>query len=97
MTTVTKGTEPLDATFTAAIYKDGAFPTYVELVGSDDLLATRRAVKVAGTLDGHPFVATLMPSGKGPHWLPLRAALCKAIAKSDAGEQVDVRLLERRS
>jgi Domain of unknown function (DUF1905) len=95
MTTPTPSTEALDATFTAAIQKDGAFPTYLALAGSDDLLGTRRAVKVAGTLDGHPFEATLMPSGKGPHWLPLRMALCKAIAKSEAGEQVDVRLRER--
>jgi len=95
MTTPPPSTEPLDATFTAAIQKDGAFPTYLELAGSHDLLGTRRAVRVAGTLDGHPFEATLMPSGTGPHWLPLRMALCKAIAKSEAGEKVDVRLRER--
>lgn len=86
---------PLDASFTAAVRKDGAFPTYLELAGSDALLGTRRAVKVAGTLDGHPFEATLMPSGTGPHWLPLRSALCTAIGKADAGEQVDVHLSER--
>ena len=68
---------------------------YLELAGSADLLGTRRAVKVAGTLDGHPFEATLMPSGAGPHWLPLRSALCKAIGKSDAGEQVAVHLQQR--
>ena len=86
---------PLDASFTATIRKDGAFATYLELDGSDALLGTRRAVKVAGTLDGHPFQATLMPSGTGPHWLPLRAALCKAIGKAAGGEQVDVHLQER--
>jgi len=95
MSTAITGTEPLDAAFTAAIQKDGAFPTYLELAGSDDVLGTRRAVKVIGTLDGHPFAATLMPSGRGPHWLPLRAALCKTIAKADAGEQVEVHLQER--
>ena len=95
MTTVTKTPQPLDASFTAPIRKDGAFPTYLELAGSDEVLGTRRAVKVAGTLDGHPFEATLMPSGAGPHWLPLRAALCKAIGKADAGEQVAVRLQQR--
>lgn len=88
---------PLDASFTAAICKDGAFTTYLELAGSDELLGTRRAVKVAGTLDGHPFEATLMPSGRGPHWLPLRAALCRTIGKADAGEQIDVHLLRRTS
>ena len=88
---------PLDASFTAAIRKDGAFATYLQLDGSDALLGTRRAVKVAGTLDGHPFAATLMPSGEGPHWLPLRKALCSAIGKADAGEEVLVRLQERTS
>jgi len=88
---------PLDASFTVAICKDGAFPTYLELDGSDALLGTRRAVKVAGTLDDHPFEATLMPSGNGLHWLPLRAALCGAIGKADAGEQVVVHLRQRDS
>jgi hypothetical protein len=95
MTVVAKTAEPLDASFTAPIRKDGAFPTYLELAGSAELLGTRRAVKVAGTLDGHPFEATLMPSGTGPHWLPLRAALCTAIGKSDAGQDVVVRLQQR--
>jgi hypothetical protein len=91
------GPGPLDASFTAAIRKDGAFATYLELDGSDALLGTRRAVKVTGTLDGHPFQATLMPSGSGPHWLPLRKALCQVLGKSDAGEQVEVRLQQRTS
>jgi len=89
--------QPLDAAFTAPIRTDGAFPTYLELAGSAELLGTRRAVKVAGTLDGHPFEATLMPSGTGPHWLPLRKALCTAIGKADAGEQVAVHLQQRSS
>jgi hypothetical protein len=36
-----------------------------------------------------------MPSGTGPHWLPLRKALCATIGKSGAGELVEVRLLDR--
>ncbi|GAA1605523.1 DUF1905 domain-containing protein [Kribbella sancticallisti] len=86
---------PLDAEFTAELEKDGSFATYLTVPGSAELLETRRAVKVSGTIDGHPFDATLMPSGKGPHWLPLRAALCKAIGKSEAGEEVKVHLLQR--
>ncbi len=89
--------QPLDATFTEPIRTDGAFPTYVELTGSAELLGTRRPVKVTGLLDGHPFAATLMPSGQGPHWLPLRRALCAAIGKTEAGEQVTVDLQERLS
>ncbi len=87
--------QPLDLTFTAPIEKDGAFPTFVTVPDSAEVLGTRRAVKVGGTLDEHPFAATLMPSGTGPHWLPLRAALCKAVGKSGAGEEVRVRLEQR--
>ena len=88
-------TQPLDLTFTAPIEKDGAFATFVTVPDSAEVLGTRRPVKVGGTLDGHPFAATLMPSGSGPHWLPLRAAICRAIGKSRAGGQVTVRLRER--
>lgn len=91
----TASPQPLDYRFTVPIRKDGAFATYLELPGSDELLDTRRAVKVTGTLDGRPFAATLMPSGQGPHWLPLRAALCKAIGKSQAGAAVTVHLQQR--
>jgi hypothetical protein len=70
-------------------------PTYLTVPGSAELLGTRRAVEVSGTADGHPFAATLMPSGSGPHWLPLRAAICSAIGKAAAGEQVTVRLEQR--
>ena len=87
----------LDLQFTALIEKDGAFPTYLVVPDSAEVLGTRRAVKVTGTTDGHPFAATLMPSGAGPHWLPLRAAICTAIGKSAAGEQVTVHLQLRLS
>jgi hypothetical protein len=88
---------PLDMTFTAPIEKDGAFPTYLTVPDSAEVLGTRRAVKVTGTTDGHAFAATLMPSGDGPHWLPLRAAICTAIGKSRAGEEVTVHLQQRLS
>jgi hypothetical protein len=87
----------LDHTFTAPIEKDGAFPTYLVVPDSAELLGTRRAVKVTGTADGHAFAATLMPSGTGPHWLPLRAAICTAIGKSRSGEEVTVHLAQRLS
>jgi hypothetical protein len=89
--------QPLDLVFTAPIEKDGAFPTYVTVPDSAATLGTRRAVKVEGTIDGHEFAATLMPSGTGPHWLPLRAALCTATGKSQAGEQVTVAIRRRLS
>jgi Domain of unknown function (DUF1905) len=84
--------QPLDHSFTAPIEKDGAFATFVTVPDSADLLGTRRAVKVAGTIDGHPFTATLMPSGNGPHWLPIKAALCKLIGKHAAGEHIEFHL-----
>lgn len=95
MAEASTGPRPLAASFTVPIRKDGAFATYLELPDSADLLGTRRAVKVTGTLDGHPFAATLMPSGHGPHWLPLRAALCKAIGKNQADTDVTVELQQR--
>lgn len=97
MTTTDTPAQPLDAVFRCVIEKDGAFPTYLELPGSAEVLGTRRAVKVTGTLDGHPFAATLMPSGQGPHWLPLRKALCVGIGKSEAGAPVLVHLGQRLS
>ena len=87
--------QPLDLVFTAPIEKDGAFPTFVTVPDSAEARGTRRAGKGGGTIDGHAFAATLMPSGAGPHWLPLRAALCRATGKSLAGERVTVALRER--
>ena len=95
--TIQKISGSLDHAFTAPIEKDGAFATYVTVPGSAEILGTRRAVKVSGTIDGHPFTATLMPSGDGPHWLPLRAALCKVIGKSGLGDEVSVHLQQRLS
>jgi hypothetical protein len=92
---VSTSPQPLDLVFTAPIEKDGAFATFVTVPGSAEALGTRRAVKVGGTIDGHEFAATLMPSGDGPHWLPMRAALCEATGKSQAGETVTVALRQR--
>ena len=86
---------PLDHAFVAVLEKDGAYATFLTVPESAEVLGTRRAVKVSGTIDGHPFDATLMPSGNGPHWLPLRLAICKQIGKSQAGEEVKVHLTQR--
>lgn len=69
--------QQLDHLFTSPIEEDGSFPTFLTLTGSAELLGTRKAVKVTGTLDGTPFAATLMPSGSGPHWLPLKKACAR--------------------
>jgi hypothetical protein len=91
------GMTTLDYTCTAPLEKDGSFTTFVTVPGSAELLGTRKAVKVTGTIDGHPFAATLMPSGHGPHWLPVRKALCKLIGKDQAGEEVTFTLEQRLS
>ena len=89
-----QGSHPIEAAFTARIRRDGAFATYVELTGSEEVLGTRRAVRVAGTLDGHPFAATLLPSGAGAHRLPLRAGLCTVTGEDRVGEELTVLLLQ---
>jgi hypothetical protein len=82
--TSTGGPGPLDASFTAAIRKDGAFATYLELDGSTRCSApaarSRSPARSTAIVRGDPHAV-----GQRPHWLPLRAALCKAIGKADRG------------
>lgn len=86
----------LDFRFSVPIEVNGSYPFFLTVPGSAEHLGTRAPVKVSGTLDSHPFDATLMPSGSGPHWLPLRAALRRVIGKVQAGDVVSVHLTARR-
>jgi Domain of unknown function (DUF1905) len=90
--------EPIDVEFTATIRRDDAPGgwTIAVMPGSGEIFGTRRPVKVAGTMDGHPFDATLLPMGDGTHMVPIRAALRSVVDKGD-GEPVLVHLSERRS
>ena len=92
------GTQQIDTTFTAPIRRDmgpGGW-TVVVMPGSGEYFGTRKPVKVGGTIDGHPFEATLLPMGDGTHMVPLRAGLRTAVAKGD-GDDVTVHLDRRLS
>jgi hypothetical protein len=72
---------------------EGAW-TIAVLPASGELLGTRRPVKVAGSVDGHRFEATLLPVGDGTHMLAVRADLRRRAGKGN-GDVVHIRLRRR--
>lgn len=95
MSGASKTAQDLDTTFTGPITSEANSGwTCVVMPRSGEFFGTRRPVRVAGTIDGHPFQATMLPIGDGTHMIPLKAALRKVVDK-ERGEEVTVHLEQR--
>ena len=58
---------------------------------SGEVLGTRRAVQVEGTVDGHAVRLSLVPAGDGTHMALLRGPLTELLGKG-VGQDVTVHL-----
>ena len=66
----------------------------VSMADSAERFGTGKAIKVTGTVDGHPIEATMLPTGGGTHMLPIKAATRKVIGKG-VGDEVSLHLTQR--
>ncbi|SHH63893.1 YdeI/OmpD-associated family protein [Pollutimonas bauzanensis] len=71
--------------------KDGAWAFLVLPKSASDTLPRRGRTSVEGTINGHPFQATLEPDGQLGHWLKVSEELQEAAAAS-LGDMVAVQV-----
>lgn len=90
--------DKIDVTFTAKLERVNEKGGWTYAVWSEaaEFFGTKGAVKVRGTVDGHPIESSFMPMGGGVQMIPIKADIRKVIGK-EAGDTVTIRLLERRS
>ncbi|GAA1121765.1 hypothetical protein GCM10009651_00420 [Microbacterium natoriense] len=65
--------------------------TVFDVPGSIEHFGTGNPVRVTGTIDQTPVEITLMPTGRGLHFGPVKAATRTLLGKS-AGDRVRVRI-----
>lgn len=65
--------------------------TVFDVPGSIEHFGTGNPVRVTGAIDETPVEITLMPTGRGLHFGPVKAATRKLLGKT-AGDRVRVRI-----
>jgi len=78
--------------FRARLYAamEGKNWTFLDLPeNSSQALGSRARVAVAGTMNGHPFKSSVMPTGRGNHSLMVNRQMREG-ARASAGDEVDV-------
>jgi len=75
----------------AATAKGGSWIFLILPTNASAKLPTRGMTTVQGTINGHPFRATLEPDGQRSHWLKVNRKMREA-AGADAGDVVTVEI-----
>ena len=95
MSDINKPVQMINCVFAATIISDANSGWLcVQMPGSAEFFGTGKAVKVIGTVDDHPYEASMLPVGNGTHMMPIRAPFRKIIGKS-IGDEVRVHLTRR--